>query len=252
MKKIIILLIAISFNAYSSISIISDLDDTIKITNSANEVEATRNALFSDDVFAGMPEFLAEAKLYTSELHVLSLSSIVLMPKIQRTLKKQNIEVTSIILKKPFQGQSNLDYKVNELKKLFDKSGDDFILIGDDVDQDPEAYQEIKNLYPNRVLAVYIHAVVGRSLPRSSTQYVTAFDLAVREYMANRMSEAGVKKMVETLVSQEKVQEVFPDFALCPKTPELWLWQLKTPFKREAFTLSGKFNVYCLVRGSGI
>lgn len=252
MKNLIIFLCLLSFNAYSSISVISDLDDTIKITNSDNEIEATRNALFSDDVFAGMPLILSELKLYTSDLHILSLSTIALMPKIQRTLKKHNIEYASLILKKPFQGQSNLDYKINEMKKIIEKSGDDFILIGDDVGQDPEAYQEIKNLYPNRILAIYIHAVKGRSLPRHSISYLTSFDLALREYLAGRMIESSVKKISEALISEEKTKEIFPDFATCPKTPEPWIWHLKTPFKRDSFTLTGKLNLYCLVRGSSI
>jgi phosphatidate phosphatase APP1 len=54
----------LSFSASASlagVAVVADLDDTIKIMNVANKPRATYNGIFGRKVFAGMPEFLAEA-----------------------------------------------------------------------------------------------------------------------------------------------------------------------------------------------
>lgn len=241
-----------SLSAWSGISIVSDLDDTIKITNSGQEIEATINGLFSDKMFVGMPEFFKAARHYTNEVHVLTASPIFLKPLIQKAFREKGIETDSLITKMPFPIRSNLDYKVLELKKIFEKSSDDFILIGDDVGHDPEAYDILKKLYPNRVLAIYIHAIQGRSLPGSSFQYWTAFDIFLKEFLAGRMLKSSVSEAADLLFEEKDVELIFPKFAKCPQGPEVWAWQIKTPFVRDGLALAGKFSLYCLARRSSI
>ncbi len=253
MKKIFFFFsVLFPLSSWASISIITDLDDTLKITNSGQEIEATMNGLFSDKVFTGMPEFIKATRAYVDQVHILTASPLIIRPVVQNVLKKRNIEVDSLIMKNPFLRQENIDFKIMELKKLFDKSSDDFILIGDDVGHDPEAYEIIKNLYPGRVLAVYIHAIQGRSLPKSSFQYWTAFDLFLKEFLAGRMIKSSVDEVIETLYEEKNLKLIFPGFAKCPKTPEVWSWQVRSIFVRQAFTLAGKFNLYCISRSSGI
>jgi phosphatidate phosphatase APP1 len=253
MKNIFILFLSlISFNSFAGIVIVSDLDDTIKITNSGEEVDGAINAVFSNDVFSGISDFFTASRFYADEVHVLSASPLILRPKIISTLRKHRIQIESLTLKNALMGESKLAYKMKELQRLLEKGSDDFILMGDDVGQDPEVYDEIKKLYPNRILAIYIHEIKGRKLPSSAFKYWTSFDLFLKEYVAGRMSTAWVDQAAEKMLTEKEMELVFPDFARCPLTPEIWLWQLRSLFARESFALAKKFNLYCLSRSSGI
>jgi len=253
MKNILIIICFLfSLNLFAGISIVSDLDDTIKITNSGREVDAARNAFFTDNVFTAMPEFLAAAKLYTNELYILSASPGILRSQINKTLRRNKIEFTSLILKNPIRGQSKLTYKVKQIERLLKESGDDLILIGDDVGQDPEAYQEIQRLYPERVLAVYIHVITNREIPVSGFRYWSTFDLFLKEFLANRMETSWPEKSVELLLTEKKFPMIIPVFANCPKDSSQWNWQTSTIFAPSAQKISDLILAKCKARNSSI
>lgn len=249
--KTLILFLLFSLSSFASITIVSDLDDTIKITNSGEEMDGAINAFLTDNVFTGMPEFLKTAKAYAPDLHVLSASPQILRGRIQSSFKKRKLEVKSIILKNSLGGESKLVYKVRELKRLFAETSDDFILIGDDVGQDPEAYAELAKLYPNRVLAIYIHVIKNRPIP-GGTQYWTSFDLFLREFIASRMTESAVVEASELLLEEPKFSLIIPDFAHCPTAATVWDWQVATIHSRIAATLTAKLVKECQAASSGI
>lgn len=250
MKTILLILsLVFSLSSWAAITVVSDLDDTIKITNSGKEVDGAINALFSNEVFTGIPEFFLGLRNYVNEVHVLSASPTILRPKINLTLKKKKIRVDSLILRNLLHGEDKFSYKLRHLTKLMeDKSGDDFIFLGDDVGADPEVYDELRKLYPNRVLAIYIHVINGRPLPKSSIKYWTTYDLFLREYMAGRMSVAWVDEGAKRVLEEQKMKLIFPSFAACPRTPEIWLWQLRSIFALEAVSVMKKLNLYCFTR----
>lgn len=253
MKKLFFLFsVLLSVHSFAGIQIISDLDDTIKITNSGSEVDGAINAAFTSYTFTGIPEFFEAADYYTNELHILSASPGILRAKILSTLKKNQIQITSLILKNPLKGQSKIDYKVAQMRKLIEKSTDDFILIGDDVGQDPEAYEKISQMFPGRVLRSYIHMIKGRPVPATVIKYWTSFDLFMQEFLARRMSTSWVQKASEMIVQETKMKMVFPDFAVCPTDASLWQWQTETIFIAEAQEAIQKIVTYCKVRSSSI
>jgi hypothetical protein len=247
---VFIFLVLFNLNSYASISIVSDLDDTIKITNSGEEIDGAINAFFKDDTFTGIPEFFSMARIYTNELHVLSASPKLLRHKITSTLNKKKIKFESLILKDSLGGQSKFEYKVAAIKRLMEKSTDDFILIGDDVGQDPEAYEAIRVLYPNRVLAIYIHMIKSRPIPNTLTKFWTSFELFLREYSAGRMLDSGVDIGAKVVLDEINMKFIIPSFANCPANPAVWSWQLMTPYALQASEISKKVSAYCLSRNS--
>lgn len=252
MKKFILIIsLALSFNALASVSIVSDLDDTIKITNSDDTVDGAINAALKSDVFTGITDFFKGTKTYVNELHVLSASPGILRGKIQATLKKRQIEYTSIILKNPAARETKFDYKVKAIKAIMEKNPDDFILIGDDVGQDPEAYGEIQRLNPNRVLAIYIHVIKNRAIP-AGVPYWTSFDLFLREFVAGRMTPGWVEQGLKTLLAEKNPEKIIPDFAHCPKADQVWSWQWGTMYAEEAVTLTSRLLENCQARRSSI
>ncbi|MGE3609952.1 MAG: phosphatase domain-containing protein [Bacteriovoracaceae bacterium] len=247
MKKIILtLFVIVSFNSFAGITIVSDLDDTIKITNSGKEVDATINAFFTKYVFVLIPEFFKAASDYSNELHVVSASPFILKNKVDETFKKHQINVDSLVLRNPFDGQSKLEFKVGVIKAMMEKTSDDFIFLGDDVGQDPEVYAELNRHFPSRVLATYIHVIKGRKLPEKSTPYWTSYDLYLREYIAGRMPRSQVEAAAEKMLTDLDMKLVIPGFANCPKTPAVWLWQLPTIFFNSSRAIISKLNKYCV------
>lgn len=249
MKKFLfILLITVSLNAFGAISILSDLDDTIKITQSSGDP----GDLVGVKVFTGIPGFLAATKDYSNELHVLSASPAIMRGHINNVFKKYKIDVKSLTLRDDI-FEDKFQYKVREIKKLLDRTTDDFILIGDDLGEDPEVYAEIAFLYPHRILASYIHVINDRFISHLKlTRFYTTSELYLREFTAGRMVRSRVLNGLEEVMAETRMDYIFPRRAYCPKTDKLWRWQYQTSFSMEAMVLSDKFIDYCGLRQSAI
>lgn len=248
MKNLLfVLLVFFSLNSEAAISIISDLDDTIKITQS----NGSASDYVGDDVFTAIPEFFEAAEEYTSEMHVLSASPTFMKKHILHVLKKHQIDFKSLTLR-PSLFENKFNYKIREIRRILESSSDDFILIGDDLGEDPEVYTEIARLYPNRVLDIYIHVVNGRTFKKkkSITTFYTSFDLFLREYLAGRMGYSWVKTALDKLIKEVETTLIFPLKAKCPTTYHPWQWQYETEFASGARALVQKLNGVCRVRQS--
>lgn len=245
MKTLFFILLFVSFSAQAAISIISDLDDTIKITQASGDL----GDLLGHDVYTGMPEFLKSARDYTDKLFVLSASPSFLRSKIINDFRERGIKFEGLILRDNI-FEDKFGYKVREISRILDKTDDDFILIGDDWGDDPEVYAEIMRLYPGRVIESYIHVVKGRQIPESVVTYWTSFDLYLREFEASRMKQSRVKTALKKLSSEKDMELVFPREADCPTTTSVWEWQLTTTFAREAESLMGHLTSFCQARQS--
>ncbi len=247
MKNLILLLAFVfSFSSFASISIVSDLDDTIKIT------EAGGNAtdIIGDDVYTGMPEFFKGAKTYANSLYVLSASPSFMRPIIKNTLRKRKVEYKQLILR----GRLTVDkftYKVAAIKRILASTTDQFILIGDDLGKDPEVYAEIEKQFPDRILESYIHVVKGRAIPAEVIPYYTSSDLFLREFLANIMTPGWVEMGWEKLILEMKTEYIFPKKAVCPTETQVYDWQMASPYQTEATQLASRLTMVCQARWSG-
>jgi hypothetical protein len=232
----------ISFSTLAQVSIISDLDDTIKITQAGGNA----TDVIGDDVFSGMPEFFKSARQYSESLYILSASPRFMESKIRSTMKLRGINFKKLILRTNI-FEDKFTYKVREIKRILDQTRDDFILLGDDLGKDPEVYEEIKRLYPSRVLSSYIHKVNGRPFNGSVT-YWTSLDLFLREFEASRMGAKEVEAIFEVLGAERNMDLIFPRKASCPTEDAVWDWQIRTMFQQEAKKLIKKFTNFCKAR----
>jgi hypothetical protein len=113
-------------------------------------------------------------------------------------------------------GEPALSYKTREIARLMAAHPDtQWILIGDDVDSDPEVYAEIARRHPGRVLAIYIRPVRRRALLPGQIPYLTAFDIALSEERADRL-HAGVTREVAVELMDAPASRVMPSFVWCP------------------------------------
>lgn len=245
MKNLILVSLLLgSLNSFADIKIVSDLDDTIKITNS-HHADAVIYGPFRAKVYTGMPEVLRQARSYSPYLHVLSDSPRLVKPTIKKLFKKHKIHVDALTLNGNIHRIPKHEFKIGKLSKMIESSDDQFILLGDDMGEDPEIFDEAMRRFPGRVLAAYIHVVENRSIPSSVIPYLTSFDLALRENMAGRMEEASVVKVAKEVMNPDEPESVFPDFAFCPTDKSLWDWQEKSNLAELTKEVTAKMLQLC-------
>lgn len=216
MKNLIYsLALLLSFNSYAYL-VISDVDDTIKITNSGNLWQAAWRGAFTKDVFPGMIDVYKSWGSDDAKIYFVTASPSILRSKINELLHTYEVPHVKLITRRNVL-ESKLAYKVREYKKILEAHPEeDAVLVGDDVGQDPEVFAEITRLYPSRVLVSYIRPVKNRAALPEQIPYITSFDIATSERSSGRMGfEIIAKAAVATLTGEE--EKLLPQFAWCPK-----------------------------------
>jgi hypothetical protein len=222
MVKLLVILIGfISFQANATdLSIISDLDDTLKVTNVSNFPQAVRNALFSKKAFKGMPDLIQEMGHYSNSTFILTASPKILNSRVEKFLNFNKIIYKDLYMRS-LMGQSDKKaYKLGVVREVLGLNEDSLILIGDDVEIDQEVYAQIRAENPNRIKAIYIHKVKNKELPIKVKGYYTAFDIARFEYLAGRMSLLQALSIGKDILLTKNFSRVIPGFAYCPKSSE--------------------------------
>lgn len=213
-KLIIILTLVLSFNA-SALTVISDLDDTLKITNVASKPRAVWNALFNKNAFKGMPELMEKFDKAGSDLYIVSASPNMLRSRIDKFIAHNEIAYKEIYTRNLSQLGQKEAYKLAAIREIINSTSDEYILIGDDTEIDALVYEKIQKEFPTKIKAVYIHQVQGNK-SISGIKYHTAFDIMVSEYKAGRMSSIAVLDMAKDFMFLKDLSLVFPKFKYCP------------------------------------
>ena len=250
MKPFYIIISVLLFSQSSfALTIITDLDDTFKITNVSDLSEATRNALFSKKAFLQFPNLLNEMDRYTNGLFIVSGSPTFLRGRIDKFLEHHKVISQDVILRNLIKDKDTLKYKIEQLKRIFRQSpGESFILIGDDTEHDPEVYKRLKDLFPDQVEDIYIRAIKNISQPEFIKPFYTAFDIALHEYKKERMGMNEVLLIGKSFLFAKDLELALPDFAFCPSK--------KTDFKVTSILslsllhkqINHRLMKYCLSR----
>lgn len=232
-----------SVKAVNSFVLVSDLDDTVKITNVPNKEEMYNKGWYSKLVFAGMPElyqYLLGQNSPAERLMFLSGSPSILCHMVRNLLDEKKFPAYTLTLRSgnEFFAMSPFKFKNKRLEELYSESKDNFILVGDDTESDPEAYEAFSALKREQVRAIYIHKITGRKLPAGSFSFVTAYDIAMHEFKAHRLSEKQAAA-VGKAVKDSGEDTLLPDFQCCPTKYEdtsglpKTLVNLKTEIERK-------------------
>lgn len=165
------------------LSIISDIDDTIKISNVADTHALLRDSLMAPFRPApGMAAFYRRlARKTGASFHYLSSSPIQLAPALSGFLRDEGFPPGSLHLREstawnrllPGEG-STVRHKGAILQQILtDFPARRFLLIGDSGEQDPEIYAEAARSHPGRDITILIREVAGSDL--SPTRLDAAF-----------------------------------------------------------------------------
>ncbi len=160
-------------------SIISDIDDTIKVSNVLKKNELIDNTFIRKFIpVKGMPELYQKFKKKGAAFHYLSGSPWQLYPSIYDFLNEEKFPGGSIQLKFfrvkdksfiDFISADQLQYKTDAIKVILKRFPQrKFILVGDSGEKDPEVYAGIASEFNGSVKYIFIRDVglIDENSPR--------------------------------------------------------------------------------------
>jgi len=173
------------------ISIISDIDDTIKDSHVLDKKELIKNTFLrpAKPVASMKSWYQCIFKHFSNKdssrayFHYISASPWQLYPMLDSFLREYDFPEGSLYLRTfRIKDRSLLnflkpstDYKISTISHLIERFPNrDFILIGDSGEHDPEIYADILRKFPARVKMIYIRKVPGSDL--SAQRFNKAFN----------------------------------------------------------------------------
>ena len=165
------------------LSVISDIDDTVKITQVHDRREMLLNTFVRPFQAApGLPEhFRRLAQVDGTRFHYLSASPFQLAPALEDFLHDEAFPPGSLHLREstrwntliPGSGDSRA-HKLGVIAKLLaDFPQRRFLLLGDSGEADPEIYAQVAREHPSRLTAIVIRDVNGEG--RSAVRFQQSF-----------------------------------------------------------------------------
>jgi hypothetical protein len=215
-KLLTFVLLLLSLNSFSRDTVlISDLDDTIKVTYSHRTMDALFRGIWSKKVFTSNSKLYNSIKKYTISTVVLSAGYTILRDHIIETLNERYIPYDHLILRGSRSGDKFM-YKYNAIKNILTQNDVNLILIGDDIGADHKVYNEIDRNFPGRVLARYIRPVVGSTLPNGTIPYYSSYDIGAMEFQAGRMSYSDLNMIALEILAEDRNKSIIPKTFKCP------------------------------------
>ena len=165
------------------LSVISDIDDTLKPSDVLNKKALIQNVFFKDyHAVEGMPAFFQQLANDGAYFHYLSSSPWQMYPLLKPlldqyypkgTLNLRNFNPSNRSFFKFF-GSSEV-YKISKAMHIVNRYPEhQFILIGDSGEKDPEVYARIYREFPHNIKQILIRAVEGSVLHKSRFDTVFA------------------------------------------------------------------------------
>lgn len=166
------------------LSVISDLDDTIKLSNVLDKKALLANTFLREFVpVPGMAEIYQQWRTQGAAFHYVSGSPWQLYPPLAAFLTENGFPRGSFHLRSfRLKDSSFLNlfasaevFKIPAIEEILKTyPSRKFVLVGDSGEKDPEVYGEMARRYPDQVVGIMIHDVTGES--RESARMVRAFE----------------------------------------------------------------------------
>jgi len=155
----------------TGVSIISDIDDTVKITNYLDKKDFYKNTFIRDfQAVPGMKDvFLKCSSQYENcAFHFVSASPYQLFEDLSSFFEAEGFPLATYHLKRIRVKDKTLlqlfadpfEYKIGQIERIMQKYPQrKFILIGDSGEKDPEVYIEMCRRYPEQIEKIWIRNV---------------------------------------------------------------------------------------------
>ena len=209
--------------AWARVLMVSDIDDTIKIANVRNKLEAAGYALNSEIRFYGMAEVYQQFAAQTTDLDIVYLSRApawLLGSQHRRFLSIGEFPQGTYI---PRSDQPAETHKLFHLRRLIEeKRPDQVVLIGDDTEIDFEVYQQIRQEYLDQKIEffIFIRVISDQDLKISAgvpaQRFLTSVDLAWKMNELGLLSSQSLTWVEENLLPSILAPGKIGDFNQVP------------------------------------
>lgn len=172
----------------TGLSVISDIDDTIKISEVLDKEKLIQNIFFKEyKTTPGMPEYFRNLSEQGAFFHYVSASPWQLYPSLKPfmelhypkgTFSLRHFRITDSSFIKFF--LSSQDYKIETIRNIIQRYPQHrFVLIGDSGEKDPEVYAQIYSEFSDSIQKILIRKVSDSDL--SDDRMSTIFKKAPKE-----------------------------------------------------------------------
>lgn len=228
----ILTFLVISLQAsYGRTLIVSDIDDTIKMSGILNsKVEITYHGLFTKKAFAGMSELYQELSNEETSINYVSGSPQLIRSRVESFLDHNDFpQAHNLILRRSL-FDDTVVYKTIKIRELIKKHNPDkIIMIGDDTEHDPEIFQTIYEENADKVESIYIRAIQNRQMPNVPVirNFFSAVELAGLEFINGRIDKKSFYAVVNGFLEQTKNTGIYLKKHYCPKEGREQLEEIK-------------------------
>ena len=214
---------------YAKTLVVSDVDDTIKVTNVLNKADAVYNGLFSTRAFTGMSEVYNGLNNADTTIFYVSGSPEMIRSKVSKMLIVNKFpQKDNLILKSG--RQDTFAYKFSNISKLINEQNpDEVILLGDDTEKDPEIFDAISKTFPSQIKSIHIRLIQNRKLPVNEKMngFFSAAEVAGREFLNGKISEETVNQAAKVIATEKDERKLFIEDRYCPSEGRLEIEELK-------------------------
>lgn len=227
-------LICVDLSAKSKILVVSDIDDTIKISHIHSKADSAANAFFNYKSFLGMPE-LYDLILQNSDTNIYYVSnapSFLMHSNHAKFLKMFSYPQSINLITR---GNSNDNqFKVKTILNLVQsEEPETLILIGDNGEADPQTINKVTESLKNSPTKVisFIHFLYSKTidggklppLPEGIHPYITPIEIALYLTLENLFTQQVFtdfsQALVPKILASEKVKGAsslaFPNWMDC-------------------------------------
>lgn len=163
-------------NTKSLFNVISDIDDTILISYTADFMKRISAVIFTPPqkrkVVGFTQNLLKEFEKHDTFVLYISKSESNLFALLTSFIKHNKLPIGNLILtpylkfSQLFHPKKGRNYKLDKICFILDNTGTkNFVLLGDDSQKDMEVYSEVVKKFPKRILKIYIRQTKRKILP---------------------------------------------------------------------------------------
>ncbi len=192
----------------TGVSIISDVDDTIKHSNVGNRSDLFRNTFTKTFVpVPGMPELYRDCAAAGAVFHFVSGSPWQLYEPLHEFCRAEGYPFGSFHLKRfrfreaarKLRRSPQKTYKRATIEPILAAFPNrKFVLIGDSGEQDPEIYGQLSREFPHQIIGMFIRAIRGET--RESQRIQAAFEGTSPDRWSLYSDPAEIRANVSRLV----------------------------------------------------
>ncbi len=214
-------------NVQAKTLIVSDVDDTIKMTDVlGSKTTVVINGLFREKAFAGMSELYQALAKRDTTVYYVSGSPKIIKFRVSDFLEDNKFPQRQNLVLKNKTSDDTFKFKVEAIREVIKKvKPDKMILLGDDTEFDSDVYTQISIENPGMVDGIYIRAVQNKIV--NNQNFFSAVEIAGSELLKGNLTVNDLVSVGNGFIKQTHCSGVSIKNRYCPKEGRAYLEELK-------------------------